>query len=383
MSSVNSLANTSWQRQSVFARQGSALTRLQMIDSHRSPSSLVRWLGKGNHSMSNNDKSSSIEADLGQASDSKHSKGQSIDGYHHVSVLPEEVLSVLSPRPGQIFVDCTLGGGGHSETLLAAGATVIGIDQDPDAIAAATQRLAAHRDSFTAVQQNFRHLPEILDQLGIEGVDGILADLGVSSAQLDRAERGFSFRHDGPLDMRMDPSTGISAAEWLNTCEQEEIARVLYEYGEERASRRIAKAIVAQRQLQAFKRSGQLADLIAKCLPKTGPKHPATRSFQAIRIAINDELGALEDLLQAAPKVLKTGGSLALITFHSLEDRIVKRFLKQRSCPTIDRPEWPAARPNPDYQFDLINRKATAPSEQEIHSNPRSRSSKLRAARRI
>lgn len=378
MSSVNLLANTSWQRQSLFAQHGSALTQLKKSNENCQP-----WLVNATNPRYHDDTDPSIETNPTQASDSNDSKDQSIIGYHHVSVLSKEVLAVLDPQPGQTFVDCTLGGGGHSEALLAAGAAVIGIDQDPAAIAAATERLAVYGDSFTAVQQNFRHLPEILDQLGIEHIDGILADLGVSSTQLDQAERGFSFRHDGPLDMRMDPSTGISAAEWLNNSEQDEIARVLYEYGEERASRRIAKAIVAQRQLQAFERSSQLADLIAQCLPKTGAKHPATRSFQAIRIAINDELGALEDLLQAAPTYLKSGGTLAIITFHSLEDRIVKHFLKHRSCPSIDRPEWPAARPNPDYQFNLINRKATAPTNQEIQSNPRSRSSKLRAARRI
>lgn len=303
--------------------------------------------------------------------------------FGHVTVLLDEAVEALQPAEGKVLVDATLGGGGHTERLLQAGAIVWGIDQDPEARAAAQARLARFGSRFHALAGNFRRLPELLAAQGIDRVDGILADIGVSSHQLDTPERGFSFREDGPLDMRMNPLTGPSAADLVNTAGEEELADLLWNYGEERASRAIARRIVQERAKAPIATTARLAEIIASVLPRKGRQHPATRSFQALRIAVNDELGALEDLLQGGLKLLAPGGRMAVITFHSLEDRAVKRFFDTVSRPEIDRPEWPAPRPNPAYAARLVFRKPVTPSADETQANPRARSAKLRAIEKL
>lgn len=303
--------------------------------------------------------------------------------FSHVTVLLDEAVETLQPAEGKIIVDATLGGGGHSERLLEAGATVYGIDQDAEARRAAGARLARFGNRFQALPGNFRQLPELLAAQGIEAVDGILADIGVSSHQIDTPERGFSFREEGPLDMRMNPATGRSAAELVNSLPERELADILWQYGEERASRAIARRIVQKRAEAPIATTTQLADIIAEVLPRKGKQHPATRSFQALRIAVNDELGALNDLLQGGLGLLAPGGRMAVITFHSLEDRAVKRFFDLVCRPEIDRPEWPAPRPNPDYAARLVLRKPVVASEAETQVNPRARSAKLRAIEKL
>lgn len=295
----------------------------------------------------------------------------------------EEVLAALDPQPGQLVLDGTLGGGGHSEALLHRGARVIGMDQDPTALAAASARLASFGDRFCALHGNFRHFPEILTEIGISGVDHLLIDLGVSSHQLDEAQRGFSFQKDGPLDLRMNPSQGEPASHWINTADADSLARWFREYGEEPRAWPLAQAIVKARASQPITRTLQLADLISRHSPPRGRRHPATQVFQALRIAVNDELGALRDFLEVAPRWLKPGGRIAVITFHSLEDRIVKQAFHRLSQPTLDRPEWPEPRPNPDYCLRLLSKKPVEPSAAEIARNPRARSARLRTAERL
>lgn len=311
------------------------------------------------------------------------SAGEGEAPFGHVTVLLDEAVAALQPAAGKIIVDATLGGGGHSERLLEAGATVYGIDQDAEARRAAQARLARFGSRFQALGGNFRQLPELLAAQGIGAVDGILADIGVSSHQIDTPERGFSFREEGPLDMRMNPAAGRSAAELVNELPEQQLADILWQYGEERASRAIARRIVQKRAEAPIATTTQLADIIAEVLPRKGKQHPATRSFQALRIAVNDELGALEDLLRGGLGLLNPGGRMAIITFHSLEDRAVKRFFDLVCRPEIDRPEWPAPRPNPDYAARLVYRKPVAPSEAETQTNPRARSAKLRAIEKL
>lgn len=302
--------------------------------------------------------------------------------FHHVSVLPLPTLEVFAPQEGKLIVDATLGGGGHTEALLESGASVIGIDQDPDARAAASRRLARFGSRFRVLSGNFRHIKELLQEIGIEKVDGILADIGVSSHQIDTAERGFSFRENGPLDMRMSPEIERTAADWVNTSSEEELTRIFREYGEERAARSFARMIVRERERAPITTTGRLASLAEKSIPRRGGAHPGTKSFQALRIAVNDELGALSDLLKASVSLLSPGGRLAVITFHSLEDRVVKRFMDEHSRPECDRPEWPAPRPNPECFFSLLLKKPVTASEEEVRVNPRARSAKLRAVER-
>lgn len=307
-------------------------------------------------------------------------------GNYHVPVLEEEVVTALEPRPGKLILDGTLGGGGHTARLLAAGAQVVALDQDPEALAFARRRLeeAGLDDNLVTLRLNFSSFPELLEEAGLDAVlDGILLDIGVSSHQLDCGERGFSFQHSGPLDMRMDPDAPLSAAGVVNTWPEEELARIFYEYGEEKASRRVAKMIVSRRERELFETTQDFAGAVATVVPKRGPAHPATRVFQALRIAVNDELGVLEQALLTAHRWLKPGGRLAVITFHSLEDRIVKQHLRRHSEPEIDRPEWPAPRPNPECYYRLISRKAIAASDAELARNPRARSAKLRVAERL
>jgi len=300
--------------------------------------------------------------------------------FYHESIMGREVVDALRPGPGRQFLDGTLGGGGHAEMLLSLGAHVIGLDQDAAAIEHASGRLEEFGDRFLPVRGNFAELDEKLDEVGVDQVDGILLDLGVSSRQLDDGARGFSFREDAPLDMRMDQGAKPSAREIVNEWSEEELAKIFWDYGEEKKSRRVARRIVESRESNSLETTGQLAGLVEQAIPRTSGKHPATRVFQALRIAVNRELEVLEKGLEKAVGRLAPGGVLAVIAFHSLEDRIVKRFLRDRSRPTLDRPEWPEPRPNPDYVFDLPSRRPIAPDEEEVKRNPRSRSAKLRTA---
>jgi len=306
------------------------------------------------------------------------------DEHFHTSVLLKEVLEYLAPRAGETFVDGTVGGGGHSEALLEAGADVVGIDQDPDALTFAKEKsLHRYGTRFHPVRANFEKLGAVLDELGIAEVDGVLLDLGVSSWQLDTAERGFSFQREGALDMRMDPDRGVTAADLVNTVPAGELARIFKVYGDEPNARRIAARIVSGRAAHPFRTTMQLALAVEEVVPRRGRIHPATRVFQALRIAVNREMEVLETALGQAASRLRVGGRMVVITFHSIEDRLVKEFFKLRSTAELDRPEWPEARPNPDYIFSALTRKPVVASEEEQLRNPRSRSAKLRAVVKI
>ena len=304
------------------------------------------------------------------------------DTSYHTPVLLDEVMAYMMPEEGKVIVDATLGGGGHTEAMLKSGACVIGVDQDEQAHHFAAKRLMPYGAQFTALEGNFSNLPEILASAGVGKVDGILIDIGVSSWQLDEAERGFSFGKEGPLDMRMDRSAGQTAADLVNDLSEQELRTIFYEYGEERAGSKIARRIVERRQEKLFKTTTDLADFIAGILPRpkgpAGKIHPATRVFQALRIAVNDELGALRTFLDNVAKLLNPGGRLLVITFHSLEDRIVKQFFKHACQSHIDRKEWPEPRPNPDYEYEMTTRRPVTACAEEIEANKRSRSAKLR-----
>jgi len=297
----------------------------------------------------------------------------------HEPVLRDEVVALLRPAPGCIFLDGTLGGGGHAEALLAAGARVVGLDRDRDSLEYAARRLASFGDRFTAVQANFADAPEVPEVLAAAPFDGALIDLGVSSHQLDTPDRGFSFRHDGPLDMRMDSSAGEPVAMLVNSADEAELTRLFREYGEEPQARRVARAIVAERESLPFTRTGQLATLVEKVLGRRGRVHPATRVFQALRIAVNDEIGSLRRALVAIPPLLKASARFVVITFHSLEDRAVKTFFRAGSEQWLDRPEWPAPRRNPGWRFRDMTRKPLSAAPAETRRNPRSRSARLRS----
>lgn len=289
--------------------------------------------------------------------------------FHHITVLRDESVRALEPRDGGLYLDLTLGGGGHTESLLLAapGARVIGFDRDPRAIEASRARLSRFGDRLTIVQSRFSRVEEELERLGVSAVDGLLADLGVSSPQLDEAERGMSFRQEGPLDMRMDPTQGETAADLLVRLSQDELADVIYHLGEERRSRRVARCI--KQALDA----GELAtttDLRRAIVRAVGPQRvggvdPATRTFQAMRLAVNRELEELSLLLGVAGRLLCPGGIAAFISFHSLEDRLVKRALSDRNL------------------WDRVTKKPLSPSEEELALNPRSRSAKLRVGRKL
>lgn len=301
----------------------------------------------------------------------------------HDTVLLAETAALLAPAPGRIMVDGTLGGGGHSAALLAAGARVIGVDQDPEALAFAEARLGDGGENFRTVRSNFARIGEALDALGIGKIDGALLDLGVSSRQLDAAERGFSFMREGPLDMRMDPGAPVSAADLVNTMSGDQLERIFRSFGEEPAARKVAARLVRDRMVTPFTTTKQLADAVETVIPRRGRTHPATRIFQALRIAVNRELDALTEGLAQFSSRLAPGGRFAVITFHSLEDRIVKTFFKLRSTEFLDRPEWPEPRPNPDFIFKAITRKPVTAGDAEQRANPRARSAKLRAVERI
>ncbi len=303
--------------------------------------------------------------------------------FHHITVLAVEASDALLAAQGKQIVDATLGGGGHSLRLLSQGAEVWGIDQDPIARAAASQRLAEYAHRFHAVAGNFRSIDELMQQQGLTQIDGILADIGISSPQIDCPERGFSFMAEGPLDMRMNPNAPLSAADIVNNESEQEIADIIWQYGEERASRAIARRIVKERAIKPITTTTELANIISSVMPRKGKQHPATRSFQALRIAVNDELGALNELLERGVKMLASGGRMAIITFHSLEDRAVKRYFERVCKPEVDRPEWPEARPNPEYCARLITRKPIIAAEIELKANPRARSAKLRVIEKL
>lgn len=315
--------------------------------------------------------------------------------FEHITVLREEAVDGLAIKPEGIYVDCTLGGAGHSELIasrLGKGGRLIAFDQDDWALDNARKRLAPYMERVTLVRSNFRELERQLLELdvplmdGIPQVDGILFDLGVSSPQLDEAERGFSYNHDAPLDMRMDQQGTLTAEVIVNEWEERELARILADYGEERFARSIARQIGQARAKQRIATTGELVELIKAGIPaaarRTGP-HPAKRSFQALRIAVNDELGAEESALQQTVRCLAPGGRASVITFHSLEDRICKQifaqYVQRCSCP----PDFPQCVCGQHGIVKLVNRKPIVPSEAELEQNPRARSAKLRIAEKL
>lgn len=316
--------------------------------------------------------------------------------FHHVSVLPE-AAELLVTDPDGIYVDCTLGGGGHSGRIaarLSAKGRLIGIDQDEEAIEAAGKHLNDLKEQGAAcrinlVHDNFSRLPEILRGLGLAeagSIDGVLFDLGVSSYQLDTAERGFSYMRDAALDMRMDSRQKLSAAAILNGWSEEELGRIFREYGEERWWKRIAGFITARRKEKPFETTGELVDIIERAVPKGVRReqkgHPAKRVFQAVRIAVNDELGILRGALEAAVRALKPGGEIAVITFHSLEDRIVKETLRELARGCICPPSLPVCTCGHKPEVKLLG-KAAPPGKEEIEANPRAASAKLRRAKKL
>ena len=313
---------------------------------------------------------------------------ESVAAAQHVSVLLQECIDNLNIKPDGIYLDGTLGMGGHSFEIASRLETgrLIGIDRDETAIERAGRRLAPFGDKITLVHGNFSDTAAILDSLGIDSVDGMLFDLGVSSPQLDESERGFSYMNDAPLDMRMDASAGLTAYDVVNTWDENRLNRILWDYGEERYARRITAAILRAREQKPIESTLELADLIKSAMPAAAlreKQHPAKRSFQAIRIAVNDELSAISAMMETAPDRLKPGGRLCVISFHSLEDRIVKSGIQARengcTCPR----EAPVCTCGFVRTLRSVSRKPILPSPQELAANPRSRSAKLRVAERV
>ena len=305
------------------------------------------------------------------------------DFVYHRPVLEREVVELLKPKPGLLIVDGTCGGGGHTEALLGSGADVLALDQDPDAVQQVSEQLARFGRRVTVRHANFRQAAKVLDELRIRTIGGALLDLGVSSRQLEHAERGFSLMRNGPLDMRMDPRTQLTAATIVNEYSAEQLTRLFRELGEEPAARRIASLIVKMRKTSPFRETLPLAREIEKLVGRHGRRHPATQVFQALRMEVNDELGALKEGLRFLAMRLEPGARIAVIAFHSLEDRIVKNFFRDHSQEWLDRPEWPAPQRNPDYDLKVVTPKPVEPSEDEQRVNPRSRSAKLRVAEKI
>ena len=308
--------------------------------------------------------------------------------YGHKPVLLDECLEALAIKPDGIYLDGTLGRAGHSLEIVKRLTTgrLIGIDRDETAIAAAQERLADYADRVTLVHSNFDRVREILDELGIDGADGMLFDLGVSSPQLDDAGRGFSYRHDAPLDMRMDRTAALCAREVVNEWPYEELRRILFAYGEERYAPLIAKHIVQKREEAPIETTLQLAQIIKAAMPPSAlreKQHPAKRSFQAIRIAVNGELDALPPMLEAAADKLHTGGRLAVISFHSLEDRIIKQTMQALATGCTCPPNFPVCVCGKKPKMKLISRKPIVSGEAELAYNPRARSAKLRVAEKL
>ena len=308
--------------------------------------------------------------------------------FHHVSVLLDECIQALNIKPDGIYVDGTLGGAGHSSQIAARLTTgrLIGIDRDPKALKAAGERLAPYADRVTLVHSNFSRLDEVLETLSIEGVDGILLDLGVSSPQLDEAERGFSYMADAPLDMRMNSEDSLTAHEVVNTWPREELRRILYEYGEERYAPQIAAAIDRRRAEKPIETTLELVDVIRSAMPPAAlreKQHPAKRSFQAIRIAVNDELGAVGRVLEVAVPKLNKGGRLAIITFHSLEDRLVKNGMAANARGCTCPPNFPVCICGNKPKVKLISKKPIVSGSEELERNPRARSAKLRVCEKL
>ncbi|MFX4261408.1 16S rRNA (cytosine(1402)-N(4))-methyltransferase RsmH [Pelotomaculum propionicicum] len=312
--------------------------------------------------------------------------------YFHQPVMLEEVIEGLNVRPGGVYVDCTLGGAGHSEAILkiinesVTGGQLVALDQDPAAISAAEKRLAPYKDRVLLVKANFATVADVLNELGIEEVDGFLFDLGTSSHQLDNPARGFSYQHDAPLDMRMDPGQPLTAGDLVNSLSEEELADIIKDYGEERWASRIASFIRAERKVQPIETTGQLVEIIKKAIPasarRQGP-HPAKRTFQALRIAVNRELEILESAVSSAVQALRPGGRICVITFHSLEDRIIKDLYRRLASPCKCPREFPVCVCGGRKTLRIITSRPVVPSKEELESNPRARSAKLRVAEKV
>jgi 16S rRNA (cytosine1402-N4)-methyltransferase len=306
--------------------------------------------------------------------------------FAHRTVLRSEAVEYLAAAPGKVVLDGTLGAGGHAEALLDAGARVIGLDQDPDALRAARERLQPRGDRFVAEHANFRDAPAVLDRLGVREVDGALVDLGVSSPQLDDAGRGFSFRAAGPLDMRMDPTRGAPLRDRLAEWDEKALQRILETLGEERFARPIARAVHREFRAGRLQDTAQLADVVASAIPrKAWPRdiHPATRTFQALRIAVNDELGALQEWIGNLPRIVARGGRALAISFHSLEDRMVKHGFAKLSTGCICPPGLPVCACGRAASWKVLTRKAVQARDAEVAENPRARSARLRAVERL
>ncbi|ADG83013.1 16S rRNA (cytosine(1402)-N(4))-methyltransferase RsmH [Thermincola potens] len=309
--------------------------------------------------------------------------------FHHVPVMLDESISHLNIKPDGIYVDCTLGGAGHSAEILKKiqpNGFLVGIDQDINAIAAGEKRLKNIGSNYRLVHSNFNRIRDILEELGIYRVDGVLFDLGVSSYQLDQIQRGFSYKVDAPLDMRMNPLEPVTARILVNGLTEDELAKIISEYGEERWARRIAKFIVEARAREEISTTGQLVEIIKNAVPagarKEGP-HPAKRTFQALRIAVNDELNKFKSALRDAIEVLAPGGRICVISFHSLEDRITKEMFRDLAKECVCPPEFPVCTCGTVPMLKIITNKPIEPSAAEIERNPRARSAKLRVAERL
>ena len=309
--------------------------------------------------------------------------------FHHVSVLLNECIDNLNIKPDGVYVDCTMGGAGHSKEIvkrLSDKGLFIGFDQDKNAIATAKERLSEYSDRVRFVHSNFENIKEELAKIGVHNIHGVLADLGVSSHQLDEADRGFSYMQDAPLDMRMDVRCNFSAYDVVNTYSEEELAKIIKDYGEDNWAKRIAKFIVEERAEKPIETTGELVEVIKKAIPKKaridGP-HPAKRTFQAIRIEVNNELGVITKMIDDAVSIMNEGGRVCIITFHSLEDRIVKNEFRDLALDCVCPSHLPICQCDKESLVKVITRKPILPSAEEIEENPRSRSAKLRVAERI
>lgn len=309
--------------------------------------------------------------------------------FEHIPVLLNETLEYLDPKPGGIYIDGTLGGAGHSLEILKRiipGGVLIGIDQDDNAIEAAKKKLEAYKDNTVIVRDNFKNIKTIALQKGFKEIDGILLDIGVSSHQLDEEERGFSYMHDGPLDMRMNTNLNFDASDIVNNSSEQELTRILREYGEEKWAVRIAKFIAEERKKNRIDTTFKLVDIIKKAIPAAARReggHPAKRTFQALRIAVNDELQVLEEAVLNGAELLKPGGRLVVITFHSLEDRIVKKIFNNMERPCTCPPQLPVCVCGKEPLLKVITKKPVTAGEEELKTNTRSKSAKLRAAERV